>query len=128
MIDDTDKREAERVAPAHQLEGAVMVFQPMTIVEMSHNGAQIETPFRLQLDSLHDFRLSLGERFVVVKGRIAHCYVGELRNDCTVYRSGIEFVEPSEPVRQAITAFVDTLADARRLPTIIDAEFTDESV
>ena len=128
MIDDTDKRETERVAPADQLEGAVMVFQPMTIVEMSHNGAQIETPFQLQLDSLHDFRLSLGERFVVVKGRIAHCYVGELRNDGTVYRSGIEFVEPSEPVRQAITAFVDTLAHTRRLPTIIDAEFTDENV
>ena len=81
MIDETDKREKERVAPTGQLEGAVMVFQPMTIVEISHNGAQIETPFPLQLDSLHEFRLSLGERSVVVKGRIVHCYVGELRND-----------------------------------------------
>ena len=88
MIDETDKREKERVAPTGQLEGAVMVFQPMTIVEISHNGALIETPFPLQLDSLHEFRLSLGERSVVVKGRIVHCYVGELRNDITVYRSG----------------------------------------
>ena len=128
MIDDTDKRETERVAPAHQLKGAVMVFQPMTVVEISHNGALIETPFRLQLDSLHEFRLSLGERFVIVKGRIAHCYVGELRNDTTTYRSGIEFVEPSEPVRNAIAAFVDALSAARRVPAIIDAEFTDESV
>jgi hypothetical protein len=128
MIDDTDKREKERVAPVHQLLGAVMVFQPMTIVEISHNGAQIETPFRLQLDSLHDFRLSLGERQVVVKGRIAHCYVGELRNDTTVYRSGIEFVEPSEPVHQAIAAFVDALAATRRVPVIIDAEFTEDAI
>ncbi len=44
-----------------QLEGAVMVFQPMTIAEISHTGAQVETPFSLQLDSLHEFRLSLGE-------------------------------------------------------------------
>ena len=128
MIDETDKREKERVAPTGQLEGAVMVFQPMTIVEISHNGAQIETPFPLQLDSLHEFRLSLGERSVVVKGRIVHCYVGELRNDITVYRSGIELVEPSEPVRQAIAAFVDALSAARRIPVIIDAEVTDDGL
>ncbi len=30
----------------------------------------------------------------------------------TVYRSGIELVEPSEPVRQAIEVFVDTLSAA----------------
>jgi hypothetical protein len=128
MIDETDKRENERVAPAGQLQGAVMVFQPMTIVEISHNGAQIETPFSLQLDSLHEFRLSLGDRSVVVKGRIVHCYVGELRNDITVYRSGIELVEPSEPVRQAIADFVDALSAARRIPVIIDAEVTDDGL
>ena len=126
MIDDTDKREKERVAPTAQLEGAVMVFQPMTVLQISHNGALIETPFPLQLDSLHEFRLSLGEQSVVVKGRIVHCYVGELRNDVTVYRSGIELVEPSEPVRRAIEDFVDTLSAARRIPTIIDAEVADE--
>jgi len=126
MIDDTDKREKERVAPTAQLEGAVMVFQSMTVIQISHNGALIETPFPLQLDSLHEFRLSLGERSVVVKGRIVHCYVGELRNDVTVYRSGIELVEPSEPVRRAIEDFVDTLSAARRIPTIIDAEVADE--
>ena len=65
---------------------------------------------------------------MVVKGRIAHCYVGELRNDTTVYRSGIEFVEPSEPVRHAIAAFVDALAAARRVPVIIDAEFADDAL
>lgn len=128
MIDDTDKRGKERVATTGQLEGAVMVFQPMQIVEISHNGAQIETPLRLQLDSLHEFRLSLGERSVVVKGRIVHCYVGELTNDGTVYRSGIEFVEPSEPVRQAIAEFVDELRAARRIPVIIDAEVTDDGL
>jgi hypothetical protein len=128
MIEETDKRETERIAPRGQLEGAVMVFQPMTIVEISHNGAQIEVPFPLQLDSLHEFRLSLGERSVIVKGRIVHCYVGELSTDVTVYRSGIEFVEPSEPVRQAIADFVDTQRAARRIPVIIDAEVTDDGL
>ena len=53
----------------------------MTILDISHGGAQIETPFPLQLDSLHDFRLSLGDRSVVVKGRIAHSQVGELQEN-----------------------------------------------
>jgi hypothetical protein len=60
-----------------------------------------------------------------VKGRIAHCHVGELRNDTTVYRSGVEFVEPSEPVRLAIADFVDTLKAARRLH-VLDAELAED--
>jgi PilZ domain len=125
MIDDPDKRDRERVPMVRQLEGAVMVFQPMAVADISHTGAQVETPFPLQLDSLHDFRLSLGERSVIVKGRIAHCHVGELRNDTTVYRSGVEFVEPSEPVRLAIADFVDTLKAARRLH-VLDAELAED--
>jgi PilZ domain len=120
MIEDPGKRDRERVPTARQLEGAVMVFQPMTVVDISHTGAKVETAFPLQLDSLHEFRLSLGDQSVVVKGRIAHCRVGELRDDVTVYRSGVEFVEPSEPVRLAIADFVDTLKLSRRVH-IIDA-------
>ena len=128
MSDDPEQRDKERVPTSGELEGAVMVFQPMIILDLSHGGAQIETPFPLQLDSLHDFRLSLGDRTVVVKGRIAHCYVGELRNDVTVYRSGVEFVEPSLPVRHAIADFVDTLRASRRIPAIIDAELADDGL
>jgi hypothetical protein len=127
MIEDSDKRDRQRVPTARHLEGAVMVFQPMTISDISHTGAQIETAFPLQLDSLHDFRLSLGDRSVVVKGRIAHCQVGELRNDTAVYRTGVEFVEPSEPVRHAIADFVDALRLARRVH-VIDAEVADDEV
>jgi hypothetical protein len=125
MIEDPDKRDRERVPIARQLEGAVMVFQPMTVADISHTGAQVETPFPLQLDSLHDFRLSLGELSVVVKARIAHCHVDDLRNDVAVYRSGIEFVEPSDPVRLAISEFVDTLRASRHIH-VIDAEVAED--
>ena len=125
MNEESDKRDRERVPMARQLEGAVMVFQPMTVADISHTGAQIETPFPLQLDSLHDFRLSLGEQSVVVKGRIAHCHIDDLRGDVAVYRSGIEFVEPSEPVRHAIGEFVDMLRAARRVH-VIDGELAED--
>src|SRR5207245_5747852 len=71
---DENKRDTERVPVPSPLYGEVKVFQPMTILDVSKGGAQIETPFALQLDSLHDFRLSLGERSIIVKGRIAHCH------------------------------------------------------
>jgi PilZ domain len=113
MIDDPDKRDRGRVPIVRRLEGAVMAFQPMTVADISHTGARIETSFPLQLDSLHEFRLSLGARSVIVKGRIAYCHVGDIRQDVTVYRSGVEFVEPSDPVRLAIADFVDAMHAGR---------------
>jgi hypothetical protein len=104
------KRDLERVPLAGQVTGEVMVFQPMTILDISQGGAQVETTFPLQLDSLHDFRLTLGDRSVVVKGRIAHSRISDVDQDIITYRSGIEFIEPSERVAAAITHFVDELA------------------
>ena len=98
----------------------------MTILDISHGGAQIETPFPLQLDSLHDFRLSLGDRSVVVKGRIAHSQVGELLEDgIVVYRTGVEFIEPSDHVQAAISDFVAALRARRERPPIVDAELAE---
>lgn len=71
---------------------------------------QVETSFPLQLDSLHDFRLTLGDRSVVVEGRIAHSRISDVDQDIITYRTGIEFIEPSERVAAAIQVFVDELA------------------
>ena len=121
-----EKRDRERLPLAGQVTGEVTVFQPMTILDISHGGAQIETPFPLQLDSLHDFRLTLGDRSVVVKGRIAHCHVGELTETAALYRTGVEFIEPSDHARVAISLFVQAIRRAGRKPAVIDAEVADE--
>lgn len=71
---------------------------------------QVETGFPLQLDSLHDFRLTLGDRSVVVKGRIAHSRICDVDQDIITYRSGVEFIELSERVAAAIAEFVDEIA------------------
>jgi PilZ domain len=110
----SDGHDRERVPILGELRGEVMVFQAMTILDISHGGAQIETAFPLQLDSLHDFRLSLGELSVVVKGRIAHCHIGDLDEERVGYRTGIEFVDPPEHARQAIMEFVETLKAQRK--------------
>jgi hypothetical protein len=123
---DENKRDSERVQVPAPLHGEVKVFQPMTILDVSAGGAQIETPFALQLDSLHEFRISLGERSVVVKGRIAHCHIGELKGGVVIYRTGVEFVEVSHHVQSAIEHFVAALKLSHRAPAILDGQIADD--
>ena len=111
---DSDLRDAERIQILGDLHGEVMVFQPMTIREMSRGGAQVETGFPLQLDSLHEFRLTLGDRSVVVKGRVAHCSISDVDQEIVTYRSGVEFVEPADRVHSVISGFIDAIKDGRR--------------
>ena len=128
MTDD-NKRDNERVAVPSPLYGEVKVYQPMTILDISRGGAQVETPFALQLDSLHDFRLSLGERSIVVKGRIAHCHIGELKEGVVLYRTGVEFIEASGHVQSAIIHFVEALKLVQRAqaaaPSVIEGQIAE---
>jgi hypothetical protein len=111
-----DKRDNQRIQILGELLGEVMIFQPMAIKQISRGGAQVETAFPLQLNSLHDFRLTLGERSIVVKGRVAHCSITDVDQELVVYRSGLEFIEPSERVATVITEFIDAIVDGRRAP------------
>ena len=117
-----NKRAVDRTPVPGEVVGEVTVFQPMTILDMSDCGAQIETPYKLQNDSLHDFRLTLGGRSVVVKGRVVYCQIGELREGTVLYRSGVEFIEPSAHALAAIRDFV--AVQTAPPPPIIDAEVT----
>jgi len=109
-----EKRDSDRIQILGELHGEVMVFQPMTIREISHGGAQVETAIRLQLDSLHDFRLTLGDRSVIVKGRVAHCSISDVDQELVTYRSGIQFVELSSRVIEVISGFIEAIQDGRR--------------
>jgi hypothetical protein len=109
-----EKRDAERIEILGELHGEVMVFQPMAIKEISRGGAQIETTFPLHLDSLHDFRLTLEDRSIVVKGRVAHCHITDVDQELVTYRSGIEFIEPAERVFAVISDFIEAIKAGRR--------------
>ena len=111
---DPNKRDSERIDLLGSLSGAVMVFQPMAIRQISHGGMQVETDYSFQLDSLHDFRLTLGERSIVIKGRVAHSRISDVDPDVVTYRSGVEFIEPSEPVMSVISEFIELLGRRAR--------------
>src|SRR6267142_2396859 len=109
-----DKRDnTGRIEILGELRGEVTVFQPMAIKQISRGGAQVETGFPLQLDSLHEFRLTLGELSVVVKGRVAHCTITDVEQELVLYRSGVEFIEPSERVASVIADFLNAIQTGR---------------
>jgi c-di-GMP-binding flagellar brake protein YcgR len=109
-----DKRDTDRVPILGELNGEVKVYAPMSVREISRGGAQVETTFPLQLDSLHEFRLTLGEKSVVVKGRIAHCHVSDMDQELVTYRAGLEFIELSDRVQEAILEFIEAVKAGRR--------------
>ncbi len=89
-----------------------MVYKAMTVRQISHTGVLVETTYPLQIDSLHEIRLSLGATSVVVKSRVVHCAVTGMDSQCVSYRAGLEFVEPGPAVRLAIEQFIDLLKSA----------------
>jgi hypothetical protein len=108
-----EKRDAERVTILGELQGEVMVFEPMLVKEVSVTGATVETRFPLHLNSLHDLRLTLGARSIVLKGRVVHSRISDVDQDIVTYTTGLEFVEPSDRVISAIAEFLDNVRTDR---------------
>jgi hypothetical protein len=106
---DADKRSAERVSILGELQGEIMVFQPMLIRDISEGGVTVETRFPLHFDSLHDLRLTLANKSVVVKGRVADSKISDVDQEIVTYRSGLEFVGASGRVIDAIREFLITV-------------------
>ena len=86
-----------------------MVYQAMTVKDISHGGAQVETAFPLHIDSLHDMRLELGDAAVVVKGRVVYCRIANVDAQTVNYRSGLEFIQPSSGIRSVIAHFIESM-------------------
>jgi hypothetical protein len=110
-----EKRDRERVEILGELHGEIMVFQPLSIKEISRGGCLVETSFPLHLDSLHDIRLTLGEQSIVLKGRVAHCRISDVEQEIVLYRSGLEFIEPTDRIRGVIVEFIEAIKAGRRL-------------
>jgi hypothetical protein len=103
-----------RHAISGELPGEVTIIEPVRVLEISQHGTMVEVDVRLALESLHEFRLDLSECVVIVKGRIVHCELHELEPERVIYRAGIEFIETSLHVYEAIAEFIRRVEAARR--------------
>jgi len=113
-LSDDEKRDRERIEILGELHGEVMIFQPLSVKEISRGGCLVETAFPLHLNSLHDVRLTLGERSIVLKARVAHCRISDVEQEIVTYRSGVEFIEMNDRVRDVIRAFIEAIKAGRQ--------------
>ena len=118
----TGSRAARRTRLQGHIEGEVSVLQPLTVLEMSELGIQVETFTPLHIESLHEFRLPLADRHVVIKGRVVYCHAAHLVGEVLTYRCGIEFTEPPAHALEAIREFLATLDTPSTGPAVVDGE------
>ena len=102
-----DQRQRLRIPLPNALTGEVTVYRPLTVSDLSPQGARVETPEPLRVNSVRAFRLNLGDQTVVLKGRVCHATVRALDDDRVVYTSGVEFLEVPPPARFAIERFLE---------------------
>jgi PilZ domain len=108
------RRDWERMQILGELPGEATVAKTMAVKELSQGGAQIETTFPLQINSLHEFRVALGSQTVVVKGRIVHCQIADVESESVIYRAGIEFVDLPPWVATALAEFLEAMKAGRQ--------------
>jgi c-di-GMP-binding flagellar brake protein YcgR len=108
-----ERRTDERLEILGETPGDVAIIQPMRVIEISAGGAQFEIEAPLQLESLHDCRLTLGTQVIVVKGRVAHCRIVDINPDHVVYRAGIEFIDIPPHAYDLIARFMNAIKAAR---------------
>ena len=94
----------------------------MRVAQISPTGAQIDTTVALPVGTLHDLRLTLGDHTVVVKGRVVHSSVRQFRREQVCYRTGVEFIELTDPATRAIADFVDTLVTRTAARAVVDPD------
>jgi hypothetical protein len=108
-----ERRSAERINLLGTVQSDVLIIQAAEIRQIGLGGMLVETRFALAVESLHAFRLLLGDPSVVVKGRVVHSRISDVVRDGVFYQSGVEFVEPPAVVTAAIADFIDRLKSAR---------------
>ena len=109
-----ERRREERLRILGNLQGDVTIVQPVRVMDVSVSGASLEIERALAIESLHDFRLPIGEVSVVVKARVAYCRISDIWPDHVVYRAGVEFVDVLPHVREAIAEHIRDVKTARR--------------
>ena len=109
-----ENRDRERIEILGELHGEVMIFQALSIKEISHGGCLVETTFPLHLNSLHEVRLTLDDRSIVLKARVAHCRISDVDQEIVTYRSGIEFIDTPDRINSVIHEFIQAIKVGRR--------------
>lgn len=97
-----ERRRSGRVDLLAELDGHVVTLdESIRVTQLSEGGLTIETTAPLSPRLIHDFRLSVGDRSVIVRARVRHSRV-LVRGDVVSYVAGLGFEGPSDEAREVI--------------------------
>jgi hypothetical protein len=106
QVSTDERRRLERLPVIGIVPGEVRIVHPIKLVELSEGGASLELSQPLVIESLHDFRIELGDNIIIVKGRVAHSRVADVEQGRVAYRAGIEFIDLPAHVREALYDYI----------------------
>ena len=117
-----ERRRWSRVPVGGEVEGRIHTVAGAPVIDLSVNGALLEVPCSLRPGTIYPLRLSLGDEFVVVKGRVVRSFVhhfvplpgGEAQVN---YRTAIEFGDMTQDQRLLLLRHIGTQVGS------FDAEF-----
>ena len=81
---------------------------------MSEQPVRREGAREILADALFDYAVEGGYEQQRGNRRVVHCSITDVDQELVTYRSGIEFVEPSERVDTVIADFIDAIKSGRR--------------
>jgi hypothetical protein len=103
-----DRRRGARVDLLADFHGHLVTLDEQVLVrQLGLGGMIVETTAPLSPKLDHEFRLTMGERAVTVKGRVAHSRVS-VRGDAVTFLAGVQFIDPAPEVLDVIRQLMDT--------------------
>ena len=104
-----DRRRSPRVEMLDRLHGHVASLDvPVSVREISLGGMSLETATALEVGSLHEFRVTLGDgSAVLLRGRVLRSTNVAAEGEAAVFVSGVQFVgdDADDPVGGLIGRF-----------------------
>ena len=111
MAFEEDRRRSPRIEILDRIHGHVVSLDtPVRVGEMSLGGMSIQTSFAFPENSLHEFRLRMGDDSVVLlKGRVIRCREGVDAEGAGIYISGVQFVDDDPTDTTAVEGLIDKI-------------------
>ena len=106
-----ERRRSTRMEMLGRVHGqAVSLDVPLTVREISLGGMSIEAPVPFPLDTVHEFRLTLGDgSTVLLHARVVYCRATKGGPE-PVYVCGMHFVDDEPVTGQSVSDFIERIS------------------
>lgn len=110
-----DRRRHPRVNVGGRTKGKVNATHDVSLLDISLGGALIEHIHVVQPDSVSELGLTLQGHKMMLKCRVARSLVHRVEGQGVgrklIYRTGLEFLNPSDAVREAIGDYIRSIIE-----------------